>query len=136
MNGVPRGICLQLCKRIIDDQRTGLRSLIDLITRFYVDDFPSTRQDFFVNVALTGGVGNHDIEVRIVRTLDMAQIYYQRHVVNFPDITDILQLFFEIRSVRFPWPGYYFVEVLVDGALLTNGRRRIEVQRLGGVDDD
>ena len=127
MDPHPTAVNLTLCKRVIIDERTKLRSLFDIINRIFVEDFPSAPQRFYVHAEITGGIGTGILALRVQRLRNDENVYVQQHEVAFPDRTDILSPIFEVRSVRFPAAGFYAAELLMDDRLIVGARRRFEV---------
>ena len=127
MEPPPSFVALTFCNRLIVDEVTKMRSLIDVITGISVGDFPSAPQRFYVHAALTGGVGEARIELRVIRLATSQQVYSQFGKITFPDRTDIVSPFFHVRSIRFPAPGFYLCQLLVGGELLSGAERRIRV---------
>ncbi|MBW3538840.1 MAG: hypothetical protein KY476_01080 [Planctomycetes bacterium] len=120
---------LAVCDQIILDRDTQKPSLIGVFTGLSVNDFPSDPQRFSVAAFLTGGVGAATIAVRAVRLASGEQIYRQEGEVSFRDQTDIVNVLFRVRSIRFPEPGFYLFQLLVNDEPVPAAQRRLRVYR-------
>jgi hypothetical protein len=125
----PTALGLAVCDQVLVDARTDKPSLIGVFTGLGVDGFPSDPQRFSVAAFLTGSAGEGKIEVRAIRVATGEQVYQQGGRVSFRDRTDIVNVFFRVRKIRFPAPGYYLFQLLVDDELIEAAQRRLRVYR-------
>lgn len=132
MNPRPTAIRLTICDQVIIDEHSKKPSLIGSFTGLAVDDFPSDAQRFSVCASLTGTSGNGRIEVRVVQLATGDEIYRQGGGLNLGDRTDIVNVFFRVRRIRFPAPGFYLIQLFVDDELVAEAQRRLRVYRAGG----
>lgn len=79
---------------------------------------------------LTGSAGEGKIELRAIRLATGVRIYQQWGRVSFPDQTDIVNVLFRVRKIRFPGPGFYMFQLLVDDELIPAAQRRLRVYRI------
>lgn len=126
----PAALGLSVCEQVIVDTRSQNPSLIGIFTGLGVDDFPSDSQRFSVAAFLTGTAGEGRIELRVIRLATGDQIYQQSGKVSFRDHTDIVNVFFRVRKIRFPGPGFYLFQLLVDDELVPAAQRRLRVYRI------
>lgn len=125
----PGALSLTICGQVIVDARSQNPSLIGIFTGLGVDDFPSDPQRFSVVAFLTGSVGTAKIRIRAVRLATGEQVYQQEGTVSFRDQTDIVNVFFRVRTIRFPGPGFYLFQLLVDDEVVPGAQRRLRVYR-------
>jgi hypothetical protein len=83
-----------------------------------VDDFPSDPRRFCVAAFLTGSAGEGTIELRSIRLATGEQVYRQQGRISFRDQTDVVSVVFRIHKIRFPAPGFYLFQLLIDGQLV------------------
>ena len=95
-----------------------------------MDSFPSDPQRFTVAAFLTGSAGESKIEIEAIRLATGEQIYQQGGILTFRDQTDIFNVFFRVRQIRFPAPGFYLFRLLVDNELLETAQRRLRDYRI------
>ena len=107
MTPEPTAIALTICDQVIVDERTKKPSIIGMFTGLGVEQFPSDPQRFSVCASLTGGVGDGRIELSVSQASTGETIYQQAGTIHFPDRTDMVNVFFRIRKLRFPAPGFY-----------------------------
>ena len=58
------------------------------------------------------------------------QIYQQGGALTFRNHTDIVNVLFRVRKIRFPEPGFYLFQLFVDGELVETAQRRLRVYRM------
>lgn len=125
----PTAIALTLCDQVIVDERTKKPSFIGIFTGIGVDNFPSDAQRFSVCASLTGSSEQGRIEIRVIQLGTGEQVYSQSGTIRFRDRTDIVNVFFRVRAIRFPAPGFYMFQLLVDDELVEGAQRRLRVYR-------
>jgi hypothetical protein len=79
---------------------------------------------------VTGSAGEGKIELRAIRLATGEQIYQQGGRVSFRDQTDIVNVLFRVRKIRFPAAGFYLFQLLVDDELVPAAQRRLRVYRI------
>jgi hypothetical protein len=126
----PTALGLTVCQQVIVDARSQNPSLIGIFTGLGVDDFPSDAQRFSVTAFVTGSAGEGKIELRAIRLATGEQIYQQGGRVSFRDQTDIVNVLFRVRKIRFPAAGFYLFQLLVDDELVPAAQRRLRVYRI------
>lgn len=129
----PVAIGLTLCDQVIVDERTKKPSLIGSFTGIAVDNFPSDPQRFSVCASLTGTSGSGRIELRVIQLATGDEVYRQYGGLSLGDRTDIVNVFFRLRRIRFPAPGFYLFQLLVDDDLISEAQRRLRVYRAEGL---
>ncbi len=129
MESQPVTVGLMLANQVIVDQATLNPSMIGTFTGLGVEEFPSTPQRFSVWSALTHGTGSGRIELKIFSLRTSQQIYSQRGVIQFSDLTDIVYASFRIRTIRFPQPGYYLFRLFIDDTPVPHAMSRLRVYR-------
>src|SRR5690348_6205742 len=105
---------MSVCDQVIVDERTKKPSLIGIFTGLEVESFPSDPQRFSVAAFLIGGAGDGKIELRVQQIVSGDVIYTQGGSIQFRDRTDIVNVFFRVRMIRFPSPGFYVFQLFVD----------------------
>lgn len=115
------------------DERTKKPSLIGIFTGLGVDGFPSDPQRFSVCATLTGSSGSGKMQIRVIQLATGIQVYEQGGTIALHDRTDLVNVFFRVRQIRFPMPGYYLFQLAVDDELVTEAQRRLRVYRIGGA---
>lgn len=118
LNELPMGLALVLCENVIEDARTGNKSLIGIITNITAERFPFSTLPLTVFISVTGGTGA--FTCRLVcehagtgkNILDVCCDLDSRSPFGVADVM------FAFRSISFPYPGRYSLKVLVDNVLI------------------
>lgn len=129
----PVVLAINLCDMVIRDELTHKVSLIGLFGTIRAASFPCVHPLMLIYVALTGGHGKQDMEVRIVRTEDDRPIMAMAGPVEFVSPLQVNELIFEWRNVSFEKQGEYAVEVCCGKNSVPVGSRKFNVTQLGIV---
>lgn len=111
----PMGLVLAACDMLIEDRQTGKKSLIGLFDKLFAANFPCTHPAMTVMVALTSGHGDYPCEL-VCRHSDSETVAFSaKGKISFRDPSQVVDLVFQLRQVRFPKSGTYWLHFLVDG---------------------
>jgi len=111
----PVVLAINICDTVIRDELTHKVSLIGLFGVIRARTFPCRHPLMHIHVAMTGGHGKQDIEVRLVRIADEKPIMGVKGTMDFPDPLQVVELTFAWANVGFEKPGEYAVEVSCGG---------------------
>ncbi len=80
-----------------------------------------------IHVAMTGGHGTQEVEIRLVRLADEKPIAGVKGPTKFPDPLQVVELVFAWSNVGFEKPGEYAVEVCCgkNGVALASRKFRV-----------
>jgi len=123
----PEVLAINICDQVIRDELTKKVSLIGLFSVIRANGFPCTHPLMHIYVALTGGHGKHEMEVRLIRQKDQQPVIVMRGPIQFTNPLQVAELNFECRNVVFQAPGRYVVEVYCDNSRVPIGTRKFEV---------
>lgn len=107
----PLVLAINLCDTIIRDEVTKKVSLIGLFGVIFSRTFPCVHRQLNIHVAMTGGHGKQEIEIRLVRVHDDKPIIGMRGVMEFKDPLQVSELAIAWSNVPFESPGKYAVQV-------------------------
>lgn len=127
MDPHPITVGLTLANEIIVDRNTQKPSIIGAFIGLAVDEFPSNPQRFSVFSVLTHGTGSGTIELRAFSVRTNQQIYSQRGTIYFPEISDVVNATFRVKSITFPHPGYYVFRLFIDDVPVPQATCRLRV---------
>jgi hypothetical protein len=120
----PIAIGLTLCEKVIIEEGTRRLTFVNSFTKLRLEEFPSSPQPFAIFLALTGGVGDGTIEVKVNRLDTLEEVYSRRRSVSFPDRLTEVQVLFQVHDCVFPAPTRYQFTLFVDGAWVAQRRLR------------
>jgi hypothetical protein len=128
-NGPPGPIVLaiNICDTVIRDEMTKKVSLIGLFGVIWAAKFPCRHPLMYIHVALTGGHGKQDMEIRLVRVADNQPIAGAKGSVDFPDPLQVAELALAWINVGFEKPGEYAVEVYCANSTVAASSRKFNV---------
>ena len=122
---VPTLLALALCEQVIEDARTGNKSLIAMFNRIHAMSFPAVHPQMCLFAAMTDGRGRSRVTFRVVNAADDTELLSDTRPINFPDPIGVADIVFNIRGLRFENPGHYAVELFAEDTLIA--RRRFTV---------
>lgn len=112
---MPIGIALIVCDTIIEDRLSNKKSLIGLFGQIHAMRLPCIAQSMCLLVSLTGGNGDYPCEIVCQHATIDAPVFSLRRTIRFDSPNQVLDLVFQLKSVRFPFPDQYWIKVLIDG---------------------
>lgn len=127
----PVVLAVVVCDMAIRDALTNKVSLIGLFSTIRATSFPSTHSLMTIYVALTGGHGTQDIEIRLVRAEDEQPVMSMIGGIDFVDPLQVYELILEWRGVQFERQGDYLIEVCSPPNPVALARRKFTVMQLG-----
>jgi hypothetical protein len=127
----PLVLAINICDMVIRDELTHKVSLIGLFSVIKAVSFPCTHPLMHIYVALTGGHGTHDMEIRLVRTEDEQPIISMTGSVEFANPLQVHELNLIWQNVAFDKAGEYAVEVCCAKDPVPIGNRKFSVIQTG-----
>ena len=138
----PLGLALVVCDTLIEDKRSGKKSLIGLFDQIFTSSFPCVHQGMDVYISVTGGRGEAACELVCRHGESQTVAFSAKGKIKFPSPNHVVELVFQLRGVRFAEPGVYWLHFLADEAPVM-GRplfvRKVEPRRppaIPGAPDD
>jgi hypothetical protein len=114
----PIALAIVICDTVIDDRKTGKKSLIGIFDNIFSKNVPCTHPCLNVFIALTQGIGKYKTEVHCIKSDDNKEIFKGQGEINFSDRKQRIEFNFELRGLTFPEYGEYRFEVLCDNQLI------------------
>ncbi len=125
------GLALHVCDEVIEDAKTGKKSLIGLFNRIVSARFPCVHPKLHVFVSITGGRGRRRAELRCVNQSTRAVLLSSRGEISFSNPNAVIDVNFLLTNVTFPEPGSYSFEFLCDGELVFDRLFTVQQARKG-----
>lgn len=121
-------MCLALivCDDVIEDRRSGNKSLIGLFNGLATSQLPAVHPKMFLMASLTSGRGAWTFSFRI-SSPSGKEIMRMQDKVEFADPLLVHDLIVEVRSLPIEEEGTYFVDLFLNDTSLAN--RRFSVSR-------
>lgn len=129
----PVVLAINICDTVIRDESTKKVSLIGLFNVIGSSTFPCTHSSMHIYMALTGGHGNHEMEVKLVRVEDQQAVMVMRGPIEFANPLQVAEVNLRWEKVIFEKSGEYSVEVFCDGGSVPIGTRKFHVIEQGAV---
>ena len=109
------GLAFLLCDTIIEDRNTGKKSLIGLFSQIQAPKIPCIHQSMMLLVSLTSGQGRYPCEV-VCEHPDLPRpVFHVECSLKFENPFQVVDLVYQLKAVRFPLPGKYWLKVNIDG---------------------
>lgn len=125
----PIGLAILICDELIEDKKTGKKSLIGLFNRIQSVHFPYKLPRFHVFLSLTGGNGKYKTELSCTIETKNKKLFSVFGDLQFKNPNAVIEADFEFIDFIFPEPGNYTIEFLCDGEMIFH--RRFMVNKKG-----
>ena len=137
MSKKPRPDCLALliCEGVIEDSRSKNKTIVNTFNRIAALRYPVRHDRLSIFLSLTGGHGEHDIEIRIVRggvPPGEKPLYGFTGKANFANPLAVAELAIDIRGMTIPAAGRYVIELVVDRDVLKQRNFEAVLLKSGG----
>ena len=126
----PNAIGLVVCQQAVIEEGTRNMTLVDAFNRLTLGTFPTPPQHFTVYALLTDGLGTMTLTMNVAPLDTLEPILTRSWQATFPDALYELRLVARTKSVCFPAPGRYEINLLAEGEMLA--RRVITLVREEG----
>ena len=123
-----------LCDYIIQEHRTGKKSLIGIFHNIVAGQFPFSHPSLFIYANLSDAMGSYDFEIKLLE-LDGQSIIGQGKIpkIEIGDRLKPVEIAMNIRQLVFPKPGKYEFELFANDELIeTRDLWVTQVQRKDG----
>ena len=110
----PMGLSLIICDTIIEDKLTGKKSIIGMFDRLTASKFPCLHPQLSILVSLTSGYGNYDCEILCTSKTGVSTVFGAKGKIALNDPSQVVDIAFNFKSIRFPKIGDYWLQFLVD----------------------
>jgi hypothetical protein len=121
-------LALVLCDTVIREAGTNKLSLIGIFNGIFSNNFPMMHPSLSVYIAITGGHGKSACKLRMTYLETNAVVFELPGQIDFGDPTNIGEMVFQWRQIRFENPGAYAFEFWVGNDLL--GSRKLMAQKM------
>ena len=110
----PMGLALVLCDTIIEDRTTGKKSLIGMFDRLASSNFPCVHPHLAILVSLTSGKGKYPCKITCTHVESDAIAFQGEGEIELTHPHQVVDIAFNFHGVKFPKPGIYNLQFLVD----------------------
>jgi hypothetical protein len=123
-----RPICVALiiCNEVIEDKRTGNKTLVSLFNGIATGQLPATHPRMYLMASLTSGLGTWEFSFRITSP-GGREILRMQNTLHFSDPLAVHDLIVELRNLPLEEEGVYFVDLLMDETPMANRRFNVQV---------
>lgn len=126
----PICVALIICNEVIEDKRSGNKTLVGLFNGIMAPQLPASHPRMFLMATLTSGTGDWSFAF-VIYTPNGREIFRMRDMVHFNDPLVGHDLVVELRNLPLEEEGVYFVDLLVDSSPIANRRFTVQVAREG-----
>lgn len=122
----PLCVALIICNEVIEDKRSGNKTLVGLFNGIMTPQLPATHPRMFLMASLTSGTGEWPFTFTITSP-GGREIFRMRDVARFTDPLVGHDLVVELRNLPLEEEGVYFVDLRLDGGPIANRRFTVQV---------
>jgi len=115
---IPIGLALIPCDTIIDDKRTGKKSLIGIISQITTTVLPAILPTMGLMISFTGGMGSYSCEIHCRSNNLEKPVFKMKGDVKFDHPNQVIEMIFQLVHLQFPVAGVYILEVFIDDILI------------------
>jgi hypothetical protein len=126
---LPIPLGMVICDMIIEDKKTGKKSLIGMFSNVSAVQVPCALSRFGVYISLTEGIGDYACSLKCVRAGDNLLIGETKGGLKFEDRSNIVEIVLEINGLTVPEFGEYRLEFYCEDGLLIS--RKFTVTAIG-----
>ena len=126
--GTEKPICVSLivCNEVIEDKRTGNKTLVGLFNGIVTPALPCSHPRMFLMASLTSGTGSWDFSFRISAPSGR-EVVRIGDTTRFQDPLIVHDLIVELRNLPLEETGVYFVDLLVADTPVANRRFSVQI---------
>ncbi|MCK4908262.1 MAG: hypothetical protein KAS70_00045 [Planctomycetes bacterium] len=114
----PIPLAMIICDTVIEDRRTGKKSLIGIFNNIMAVKMPVRHPSLNVFCILTEGIGQYEGSLRCTRLDNNEVVIDIKGPISFPNRLVTAEFNFDLKNVVFPAIGEYIFELLCDGNLV------------------
>jgi hypothetical protein len=114
----PTAVGLIVCERIIIEETTRHRTLVNSMTSVRFPTFPSPPQRIEVYAVLRDGQGEGMMSFTVTRLDLLEEIVEYSWPIRFRDPLHVVQVMLTLPGLSFPAPGRYQFALVADGDLV------------------
>ena len=126
MSELPLCAALILCNEVIEDRRSGNKTLVGLFNSIGTEQLPAVHPRMFLFATLTGGIGEWPFTFRIAAPSGK-ELMRMQDKARFNDPFTGHDLVVELRNLPLEEEGVYFVDLLLGETPLLHRRFMVQV---------
>lgn len=118
----PMGNALIVCDDMIEDKRTGKKSLIGMFSKIHANKLPATHPKMNIFISFDNARGKYHSTIRIIHNQSGKMIAETKGEININSPMDVTDLNICLLNLTFPEEGVYNLEFLCDDELVMQRR--------------
>ena len=126
MSELPICVALILCNDVIEDKRSGNKTLVGLFNSIGAGQLPAVHPRMFLFATLAGGIGEWPFTFRIAAPSGQ-ELMRMQDKVNFQDPFTGHDLVVELRNLPLEEEGVYFVDLRLGETPLLHRRFTVQI---------
>jgi hypothetical protein len=128
ISGTERPLCVALviCNEVIEDKRSGNKTLVGLFSGIQANQLPAVHPRMFVMASLTSGTGSWEFSFRILAPSGR-EVFRMKETAHLSDPLIAHDIVLELRNLALEEAGVYFVDLLIADVPVANRRFTVQV---------
>jgi hypothetical protein len=123
----PICVALVICDVVIEDNRTGNKTLVGLFNNILAPQMPALHPRMFLMASLTDGRGTWPFTFRITAPSGR-ELLRMQEVTRFVDPLAVHDVIVELRNLPLEEMGVYFVDLLLSDSPVANRRFTVQLE--------
>lgn len=123
----PICVALVICDVVVEDKRTGNKTLVGLFNSIIAPQIPAVHPRMFLMASLTSGRGTWPFTFRITGPSGREMLRMQE-VTRFVDPLAVHDVIVELRNLPLEETGVHFVDLMLSDSQVANRRFTVHVE--------
>lgn len=123
----PICVALVICDVVIEDKRTGNKTLVGLFNNIIAPQMPAVHPRMFLMASLTSGRGTWPFTFRITGPSGQ-EIFRMQETTRFTDPLAVHDVIIELRNLPLEETGVHFVDLMLLDSQVANRRFTVMVE--------
>jgi hypothetical protein len=122
----PICVALIICNEVIEDRRSGNKTLVGLFNGIMTGQLPVAHPRMFLFASLTSGTGEWSFSF-VITAPSGKEVFRMADTAHFADPLAGHDLVVELRNLPLEEAGEHFVDLLIDNTPIGNRRFTVQV---------
>lgn len=123
----PMGNALIVCDDIIEDKRTGKKTLVGMFSKIHANKLPAVHPRMNIFISFDNAKGKYSSVIKIIHEASGKVIAETKGEINVKSPMDVTDLNLCFMNINFPAEGVYNIEFHCDDDLVLQRRFTVQI---------